>query len=73
MSKKNIISVTVDSYDGDLESLVADFTSELMEVLNNYGIEHISIRIINISYTTENRLVVKLIWIYCADLNNKFC
>ena len=54
MSEQNIISVTVSSYDGDLDGLVADFTGDLMEVLTNNGIKDISIKIVNISYTPDN-------------------
>ena len=54
VSEKNIISVTVSSYDGDLDGLVADFTSDLMEILTNNGIKDVFIRIVDVLYTSDN-------------------
>lgn len=55
MSEKNIIIITIGQYDGNIDGLVADFTDDLMEVLTDNGIKDISIKIVNISITSDNR------------------
>ena len=55
MSEKNIITVTFGSYDGELVSLIADFTGDLMGVLTDNGIKNASIRIVDISHTPDNQ------------------
>ena len=55
MSEKDIINVTFGSYDGDLVSLIADFTSDLMKVLTDNGIKDVSIKIVDISRTPDNQ------------------
>ena len=52
--KKNIVTITIDSYDGDLDGLVSDFTDELMQVLTDSGIDDVSIRVVDISYTPDD-------------------
>ena len=44
----------VSSYDGDLDELIADFTGDLRDVLNNNGITDASIVVVDISYTADN-------------------
>ena len=55
MSEKNIITVTFGSYDGDLVSLIADFTGDLMKVLTDNGIKDVSIKNVDISHTPDNQ------------------
>ena len=43
----------ISSYDGNTDQLVADFTGDLMGILNNNGItDDVSIQIIRISYSS---------------------
>lgn len=51
---KNIVTVTIDSYDGDLGGLAADFTDELIQVLTDNGINDVFIKIVDISYTSDD-------------------
>ena len=54
MPTKNIVTVTIDSYDGDLGGLAADFTDELIQVLTDNGINDVFIKIVDISYTSDD-------------------
>ena len=55
MSEKDIITITIGQYDGDIDGLVTDFTSDLVEVLTDNGIKDISIKIVDILYTSDNQ------------------
>ena len=55
MSEKDIINVIFGSYDGEIVSLIADFTSDLMKVLTDNGIKNVSIRIVDNSRTPDNQ------------------
>ena len=53
--KKSIVTITIDSYDGDLDALVVDFTDQLTQILMDSGIDDAAIQIVDISYTPDDR------------------
>ena len=54
LPKKSVVTITIDSYDGDLDVFVVDFTDELTQILMDNGIDDAAIRIIDISYTPDD-------------------
>ena len=55
MPKKSVVTITIDSYDGDLDALVVDFTDQLTQILMDSGIDDAAIQIVDISYTPDDR------------------
>ena len=55
MSEKDVITITIGQYDGDIGELVDNFTTDLAEILTDNGITDVSIKIVNISYTSDNQ------------------
>lgn len=54
LPKKSVVTITVDSYDGELDAFVVDFTDELTQILMNSGIDDAAIQIVDISYTPDD-------------------
>ena len=54
LPKKRVVTITIDSYDGNLDAFVFDFTDELTQILMDNGIDDAAIRIIDISYTPDD-------------------
>ena len=53
--KKSVVTITIDSYDGDLDALIVDFTDQLTQILMDSGIDDAAIQIVDISYTPDDR------------------
>ena len=54
LPKKSVVTITIDSYDGDLDAFVVDFTDELTQILMDNGIDDAAIQIVDISYTQDD-------------------
>lgn len=54
MPKKSVVTITIDSYDGDIDALITDFTDQLTQVLIDSGIDDAAIQIVDISYTPDD-------------------
>ena len=54
LPKKSVVTITIDSYDGELDAFVVDFTDELTQILVNSGIDAAAIQIVDISYTPDD-------------------
>ena len=52
--KRNMVNISIDPYDGDLNTLVADFTDQLTQVLVDNGISDAAIRVIDILNMPDN-------------------
>ena len=52
--KKSVVTITIDSYDGDLDALIVDFTDQLTQILMDSGIDDAAIQIVDISYTPDD-------------------
>ena len=54
LPKKSVVTITIDSYDGELDAFVVNFTDELTQTLMDNGIDDAAIQIVNISYTPDD-------------------
>ena len=54
LPKKRVVTITIDSYDGNLDAFVVDFTDELTQILMDNGIDDAAIQIVDIAYTPAN-------------------